>query len=79
MSWEHIHYRAVCNGCGHEGVCIQSSDDWNRSESTYEGFDLRSPSDYAVARKRVGANDMLAQCPKCGGTTITHGEMLGRS
>lgn len=79
MSWEHLHYRATCDGCSHQGVYIYSSDDWGRSESTYEGFDLRPPHPYPVARKRIGANDMLPTCPKCGGKAITHGELLGRS
>lgn len=79
MSWEHLHYRAVCDSCGHEGVQIHSSDDWNHTETTYEGFDLRPPSAYAVGRKRAGPNDRLPTCPKCGGTAITHHELLKRT
>jgi len=71
MSWEHIRYRATCDGCGHEGVCIRSSDDWGRSETKFEDFIERAPSAYAVGRRRADANDMLPECPQCAGIAIT--------
>lgn len=76
MSWEHTRFRAVCDGCGHEGVCISSSDDWGRTGTAWEGFDGKPPSDYAVARKRVGARDMQPVCPECGSTSITRKEAI---
>jgi len=76
MSWEHNYYVATCNRCQHEGVCIRSSDDWNRSKEKYEGFDNVAPDPYLVARMRVGAMDMRPKCPKCGGMSITVGAFI---
>ena len=78
MSWEHHHYVATCAGCGHEGVCVKSSDDY-RSETKYEGFTNEEPDETAVARKRVGARDMRPVCPECGGTEIVIGRLLKSS
>lgn len=73
MSWEHNHYTATCDACGHEGVCIKSSDDWGRSATRFEGFENVAPDSYAVGRKRVGADDMRPKCQNCGGASITIG------
>lgn len=77
MSWEHNRYRAVCRSCGHEGVCIQSSDDWCRHATRYEGFEEVRPSETEVGRKRTDSRDMKARCPVCGGGEIEQKEHLG--
>ena len=77
MSWEHIKYKATCDGCGHEGVRIDSSDDWGGSKTAWEGFNNVAPDTTAVGRKRAGAGDMRPKCPNCGGTAISRGDYLG--
>jgi len=42
MSWEHIHYRAVCNGSGHEGVYIHSSDGMLKTTPTASAWSRAS-------------------------------------
>lgn len=76
MSWEHNHYLATCAGCGREGECIRSSDDWNRTETRYVGFTNKAPDAVAVAQKRVGSGDMSPVCPMCGSTEIRVGRLL---
>jgi len=63
MSWEHDHYKATCAGCGHEGECIKSSDDWNRFSTSYVGFSNDEPNATAVARKRVDSRDSKPRLP----------------
>lgn len=75
MSWEHLKYEAVCAKCGHNGFIIHSSDDWGRSETSYEGFENALPNNYEVGRKRVGPRDMQPRC-KCGSTDIRQGELI---
>lgn len=75
MSWEHTRYEARCEGCGRVGVCIRSSDDWNRSATRWEGFDSTPPNATAVGRKRVDVRDLEAVCT-CGDTRIVVGEIL---
>lgn len=71
MSWEHVYYEATCRQCGAKGFKVVSSDDWGRSETSWEGF---SPfrdfprHDYLVARKRIDENE-YARC-KCGSINI---------
>jgi hypothetical protein len=80
MSWEHIHYRAICKKCGQEGEKISSSDDWNNSEISWVGFaPYRDFArwEYLVVRKRIDPNE-YAVCP-CGSTDIEIGEIIGRS
>ncbi|SAL06105.1 hypothetical protein AWB67_06828 [Caballeronia terrestris] len=76
MSWEHNHYKATCIGCGHEGECIKSSDDWNRSETRYAGFANNDPDATAVGRKRADRRDSSPTCPQCGGTEVRIGPFL---
>lgn len=76
MSWEHDHYVATCVACGHEGECIRSSDDWNRTATSYVGFANNAPDATAVGTKRVGDRDMNPVCSKCGGTEIKIGRHL---
>ncbi|AZU59772.1 hypothetical protein CFM90_26485 (plasmid) [Ralstonia solanacearum] len=73
MSWQHDHYKATCRTCGHEGECIQSSDDWNRTETSYSGLTEIPPDSTAVDRKRAAPGDRRPQCPQCGGTDIEVG------
>jgi len=74
MSWDRVRYRAVCNDCGHEGVRIEAMDDWNRMETTFEGFHQSIADVTAVARKRISSGS--PRCPMCGGTSITSTELL---
>lgn len=74
MSWEHTRYRAICNTCGHEGVRVDSMDDWNRTETRFEGFNQVIADPTMVARKRISSGS--PRCPNCGGTSITSTELL---
>lgn len=35
MRWARVRYRAVCDGCGHEGVRVEAIGDWNRTETRF--------------------------------------------
>ena len=70
MSWDHNRYKATCRKCGRQGVCIESSDDWNRSETRWEGFAEIAPSAEAIYRKRYDARDRIPQC-ECGSSDIS--------
>jgi hypothetical protein len=73
MSWEHERYHASCAACGHEGIVIESSDDWGRSARQYEGFDNIGADLTAVGRKRQDIRQNSAQC-HCGSTSIIRGQ-----
>lgn len=75
MSWDDTRYKATCNFCGTTGVCIKSSDDWNRSRTKWEGFQEVPPDPIAVYMKKVDARDMRGVC-KCGSTNIVLGALL---
>jgi len=75
MSWEYTRYAARCKNCGREGVCVVGMDDWNRSSTTWEGFDSSPPDPTAVGRKRVDTRDLVGVC-KCGSRKISVGERL---
>lgn len=75
MSWEYSKYEAVCESCGHEGVCIRGSDDWGRSSTSWEGFQNHPPNSTAVGRKRADSRDMEPVC-SCGGTSIRIGAQI---
>lgn len=77
MSWEHTHYKATCVACGRKGVCIESSDDWNRLATSWEGFNCRPPDPTAVGRKRVDARQSVGVC-QCGSTRFTLGDVIKR-
>ena len=78
MSWEHNRYEAKCDTCGRQGFCVRSSDDWNRTATRWEGFDEVAPDATAVARMRVGPDDMSPKCP-CGSTNISIGKHVSSS
>jgi len=73
MSTEHDRYQATCDTCGHEGVCIRSSDDWSRSRTNWEGFDTKPVDQQAILRKRANPGDTFPTCPECGATAISVG------
>lgn len=75
MSWEHVTRKAVCNACGHEGECITSSDDWNRSSTRWVGFGEVSPSDMDIYRHRYDADDRIPVCA-CGSRSIQVGDVI---
>ena len=76
MGWDRTKYEAVCADCGKTGYVIKADDDWGRSETTWIGFENRSPDPTAVARKRTDARDSTPVC-QCGSSKITVGSMLG--
>ncbi|HTV40685.1 MAG TPA: hypothetical protein VMF08_08920 [Candidatus Sulfotelmatobacter sp.] len=76
MSWEHTTYEAHCEDCGAKGFCISSSDNWGRSETSWEGFKSEKPDATSVIRQRVSARDMVPVC-KCGSRRIKVGKELG--
>jgi hypothetical protein len=75
MSWEYSKYEALCENCGRTGFCIQGSDDWNRSSTTWEGFNSTEPSASSVARKRLDSRDRQGKC-ECGSSDITVGRLI---
>jgi hypothetical protein len=77
MSWEHNYYEATCRQCGAKGFQILSSDDWGRSETSWEGFTPFRDfprHDYLVARKKID-DASYAQCV-CGSTDIEVGSTV---
>lgn len=77
MSWEHVYYEATCKKCGKKGFQIHSSDDWNRSETSWEGFEPFTDfprHDELVARKKIDENS-YAKC-ECGSTDIEVGKFV---
>lgn len=78
MSWEYSRFEARCDMCGSTGVCVQGSDDWGRSSTSWEGFGSEPPDSNAVARRRVDARDTSPVC-KCGNKKIVVGVRLGDS
>ena len=80
MSWDHYYYEATCRKCGAKGYRISSSDDWNRHETSWEGFKPFTDFpryEYLVARKKIDVNS-LAQC-ECGSTDIEVGTEIVKS
>lgn len=75
MSCQHVTRKAVCKDCGHQGECVESADDWNRSRTRWVGFQEVPPSDMAIYRKRYDADDRLPVCA-CGSRDISVGEIL---
>ena len=76
MSWEYSKYEAQCKSCGRKGFCIKGSDDWNRSSTTWEGFDSKDPHPTLVARKHVDRRDSVPVC-SCGSSEILIGDFVG--
>jgi hypothetical protein len=64
--------------CGAKGFCISSSDDWNRSETYWEGFKNEPPDAASRIGGRAGPRDMVPVC-KCGSYRIELGKELGES
>ncbi len=62
MSWSDNSRKATCGSCGHEGVCIRSSDDWGRTEERWHGFDTVPASDYEYYRGRSEARVPVCKC-----------------
>lgn len=80
MSWDHHYYEATCKKCGKKGFRISSSDDANRSEISWEGFEpfIDFPQhDYLVGRVRIDPNE-YAKCG-CGSTEIEVGQTVVKS
>jgi hypothetical protein len=75
MSWEYFKYEATCESCGHRGFCIEGSDDWGRSSTSWEGFENRPPHATAVAKKRADSRDMVPVC-HCTSTKILIGKLV---
>ena len=69
-------YEAQCRTCGRKGFVIEASDDWGRSETTWEGFDNEPPDPTAVGRKRVDARDLTPVC-QCGSKSVARGAYIG--
>jgi hypothetical protein len=69
MSWEYDKYEAVCEQCGRQGFCIEGSDDWGRSSTTWLGFENQEPHPYAVGLKRADPGNMRPVC-SCGSRKI---------
>ncbi|WP_152973131.1 hypothetical protein [Pseudomonas asplenii] len=64
MSWDERRFKATCSDCGHEGVQVIRSDDWGRTEQSWEGFDTVSAEDYEHHRGRSEALVPICKC-KC--------------
>lgn len=75
MGWEYSRYIATCSVCGHEGVCIKGDDDWNRSSTSWEGFENLAADPNAVARLRADSRDNRPVC-KCGSRDIVVGSRI---
>jgi hypothetical protein len=74
MSWDHHYYEATCKNCGNKGFKIESSDDWGKSEISWEGFEVSTDfprHEYLVGRKKIDKNE-YAKCG-CGSTDIEVG------
>lgn len=72
MGWEYFRYKAKCNDCGEEGVCVKGDDDWGRQSTSWEGFEMVKPTETEIARKRADRRESRALC-KCGSRNITIG------
>jgi len=77
MGWEYSRYIATCSACGHEGVCIKGDDDWNRSSTSWEGFENLPADRNSVARMRSDSRDSRPVC-KCGSRDIIVGVLIKR-
>ena len=77
MSWDHWYYEATCKKCGKMGFQIRSSDDWGRSEISWEGFQPFTDfpqHNYLVGRHKIDQNQ-YAIC-ECGSTDIDIGDQV---
>ena len=63
MSWEHDHYKVTCKKCRSEGRLHVASDDWNRFESHWEGFD-------EIRAYQMNHFGSRGRCGKCGSEEI---------
>lgn len=80
MSSDHHYYEATCKHCGKRGFRISSTDDWNRSKHSWEGFEpLRDflRYDELVTRKQIDVNE-YAKC-ECGSTDIEVSQTIVKS
>lgn len=76
MSWEYSKFEAQCDNCRKQGFCIKGSDDWNRTSTTWEGFDNVSADATEVARKKADRRDARPIC-SCGSSRISVGKYVG--
>lgn len=76
MSTERSKYEAECGACGVKGFCIDSSDDWCRTSTTWVGFVNKAPDPTAVARMRVSPGGSSPVCA-CGSKNVEKGKYLG--
>jgi hypothetical protein len=70
MGWETTTYEARCMKCGAKGACVESSNDWGGSKTSWVGFKNVAPDPTDVVRKRASSKDMVPVC-KCGSRRIT--------
>lgn len=80
MSWDHCYYEAICAKCGKKGYKISSSDDWGRTEISWEGFQSYTSFpryEYLVGRGKIDPN-AFAICA-CGSTDIEVGTDIAKT
>jgi hypothetical protein len=77
MSWEYSKFEEVCEQCGRQGFCIEGSDDWGRSSTSWEGFENHEPHPTPVGRKRADIRQMRPVCV-CGSSEIVTGKHIQR-
>jgi len=75
MGWEHDRYEAICEGCGHRGVVVESSDDWGRFSRRYEGFENVQPDVNDVGRLRKDSRQSSPVC-LCGSRSVVQGARI---
>ena len=55
-----------CEVCGHTGKMIVRENDWNQSETTYEGFDRVWVEGRHPGMKDAQGDFEYPRCPNCG-------------
>ena len=63
MSWESDHYKVTCKECGSEGRLTLASDDWNRFEAYWVGFD-------GIRVHNMDPYKSVGRCCKCGSEEV---------
>jgi len=58
MSWERDYYTVTCKSCGNIGMLVTASDDWNRVETSWQGF----KNGHAYPTNPLNS---MATCEKC--------------
>lgn len=67
-----VRRRVMCNGCGHVGEEIVTSDDWGRSSTGWVGFERKPTSAYEAHRMRSDGSPVCV----CGSRSVTRGEVI---